>query len=122
MSDVAEHIHREKNGDYNEEDYQAAEKVELPVMIAKIDCVTHQSVCNKQHQIRAYPTLRLFVDGEPWKGGDYKGHRTLVEIIEWLQHVEEQHKELMGIDESENKLHIAHKGKFFSGGDTNFSL
>ena len=116
MSDVAEHIVRENNEDYSEEDYEAAKKVELPVMIGKVDCVIHKDVCNQQQKIRAYPTLRLFVDGEPWKGGDYKGHRTLVEIAEWLQHVEEQHKEQIGADEDARKLHLAHEGKFLYSG------
>jgi thiol-disulfide isomerase/thioredoxin len=94
--------------DYDTEDYEAAEKVELPVMIAKVDCVNHPKLCNRQEGIRAYPTLRLFVDGKQWKGGDYKGHRTLLEMVEWLYLVEEEHKAHM--DESERSLHVAHRG------------
>jgi hypothetical protein len=97
--------------DYTDEDYEAAQKVELPVMIAKMDCVIHKKVCNQDENIRAYPTLRLFVDGKPWKGGDYQGHRTIIEMVEWLFFVEEElGKELDG---SERQLHVAHQGKFY---------
>jgi thiol-disulfide isomerase/thioredoxin len=113
MSDVAEQNLMQNEEmhkvDYSKEDYAAAAKVYLPVMIAKMDCVLFPQVCNKQEDIRAYPTLRLFVDGVKWKGGDYGGHRTLVEIVEWLQHVEEQHKEKMEDDEGERTLHLAHQ-------------
>jgi hypothetical protein len=34
------------------------------------DCVSNPKVCNEQEQIRVYPNLRFFVDGEPWKAGD----------------------------------------------------
>ena len=77
-------------------------------MIAKIDCVSHPHVCNVQEHIRAYPTLRLFVDGERWKGGDYRGHRTVLEMVEWLLWVEEQHKTNM--DDDEKTIQIAHEG------------
>jgi thiol-disulfide isomerase/thioredoxin len=112
MVDVAEsniNVHRT---DYSDEEFEEAKALELPVMIAKIDCVNHPDVCNYKEDIRAYPTLRLFVDGEPWQGGDYRGHRTVLEIISWLQHVEEQHREAMGHDESMMKVHTAHEGKY----------
>jgi len=51
--------------------------------------------------------LRLFVDGERWKGGDYRGHRTVLEMVEWLLWVEEQHKSNM--DDDEKTLQIAHE-------------
>jgi hypothetical protein len=79
-------------------------------MIARMDCVTHPKVCLGQ-DIRAYPTLRLFVDGKRWKGGDYRGHRTVLEMVEWLYFVEEQHKGHMS--EDERQLHIAHQGTYF---------
>lgn len=90
--------------DYTEQDYEMAKKVELPVMIGKIDCVTNREVC-AEHNIQAYPTLRLFVDGEPWDGGDYKGHRTLLELAEWLYWVEEKVQK----DENLRNLHAVHK-------------
>jgi hypothetical protein len=96
---LAEHLE-----DYSKQDYEAARKVELPVMIAKVDCVTHREVC-QDHNIQAYPTLRLFVDGDPWEGGDYRGHRTLLELVEWLYFVEEQFQS----DENLRNLHAVHK-------------
>ena len=89
------------------------------VQIAKVDCVEHNDVCNA-HDIRAYPTLRLFVDGIPWKehfqdkqghslghtgSSDYNGHRTVLEMVEWLHFIEQQ------IEDNENSrtLHLAHE-------------
>lgn len=111
MVDAAEsniNVHRDE---YSDEEFEHAKKVTLPVMIAKMDCVSHPQVCNDQEDIRAYPTLRLFVDGEPWKGGDYRGHRTVLEMVDWLTAVEEQHKEAMGHDEALKKVHTAHESK-----------
>lgn len=109
MSDVAEKRVEQKQHEYSEEDYEHAKTVELPVLIAKIDCVDHKELCQKEG-IRAYPTLRLFVNGEPWhSGGEYRGHRTVVELADWLRKVEDAYKE-------ENKdaprtLEDAHAGK-----------
>jgi thiol-disulfide isomerase/thioredoxin len=102
--------------DYSEEDLEHAKKVHMPVVIAKIDCVAHPAVCNQQENIQAYPTLRLFVDGKTWEGGsDYKGHRTVMDMVDWLAFMENQHKTLMEKDDPEGemarKLHAAHDGK-----------
>jgi hypothetical protein len=68
MTLVAEHIVDDAAPhNYTDEEYEHATRVALPVMIAKADCVTHQAFCSKQN-IMAYPTLRLFVDGNRWKG------------------------------------------------------
>ncbi|VEU34732.1 unnamed protein product [Pseudo-nitzschia multistriata] len=90
------------------------------VVVAKVDCVEHNDVCN-EHNIQAYPTLRLFVDGTPWMdmfaenknegtrklsgSSDYNGHRTVLEMIEWLHFVEEQVRE----DDGARTLHLAHQ-------------
>ena len=110
MNDVGEKLGNQHPQDIAEKEYEQAAEVEVPVTIAKVDCVTHPEVCNTQENIRAYPTLRLFVDGEPWKGGDYRGHRTILEMVEWLSRVEMVHKENM--DDREQKLHVAHQGRF----------
>lgn len=114
MTDAGEHLAKHME-DYTEKDYETAEKVKQPVIIAKIDCVSHQELCNVQEDIRAYPTLRLFVDGEPWRGGDYHGHRTILEMVEWLFFVEEQHRERLeksgALGETTRKLHQAHASK-----------
>lgn len=109
MVDVAEDILDAKGHDYSEEEYAHARKVEQPVVVAKIDCVFHQELCMEQ-QIMAYPTLRLFVDGKRWKGGDYRGSRTLVEMTDWLQQVEDAHKADEGSEANRTSL-LAHKGK-----------
>ena len=101
--------------DLNEEDGNFQQ-----VMIAKVDCVEQGEACN-DHDIQAYPTLRLFVDGSPWVemftgakdvklstlGGssDYRGHRTVLEMIEWLHFVEEQVQK----NEGARTLHLAHQ-------------
>jgi thiol-disulfide isomerase/thioredoxin len=110
MDDVAENNVKGHRDDYTPEDFEMAKKVEQPVVIAKIDCVLHPDVCSRKQNIRAYPTLRLFVDGEPWKGGDYRGPRTLMGMVEWMQIVEELHKEDLGDNDEAKKLHKAHEG------------
>lgn len=90
------------------------------VQIAKVDCVTNGDVCNA-HNIQAYPTLRLFVEGVPWKElfvdkngnkvlthsgtSDYTGHRTVLEMVEWLHFVEQQVED----NEDARTLHLAHQ-------------
>lgn len=111
--------------DYSEEDYDTAAKVQLPVVIAKLDCVSYPHVCNQEQHIRAYPTLRLFVDGAPWRGGDYSGHRTIIEMAEWLYYVEEQHKELLGAEgafgDRIRKLHKLHEREYYTDDAVNSS-
>ena len=102
--------------DYSDEDYEAAAKVKMPVLIGKVDCVVHQELCNFDERIQAYPTLRLFVDGKPWQAGDYNGHRTVLEMVEWLFYMEEQHKEMLALEdgtqgEQVRTLHKAHESR-----------
>mmetsp|Transcript_17358 Transcript_17358/g.32932 ORF Transcript_17358/g.32932 Transcript_17358/m.32932 type:complete len:520 (-) Transcript_17358:37-1596(-) len=92
MSDVAERRVDQHEHEYSEEDYAHAKAIEMPVMIAKIDCVDHKELCQKEG-IRAYPTLLLFVNGERWHGGGYRGSRTVVAMADWLRQVEDAHKE-----------------------------
>mmetsp|Transcript_11484 Transcript_11484/g.33055 ORF Transcript_11484/g.33055 Transcript_11484/m.33055 type:complete len:562 (+) Transcript_11484:364-2049(+) len=96
------------------------DEIRQQVVIAKLDCAEHDDVCD-EYDIRAYPTLRLFVDGSPWKdlfkdkngetisalngSSDYRGHRTVLEMIEWLHFVEEQVQK----DEGARTLHRAHQ-------------
>ena len=108
-----DHPHKHK---YSDEDYDHAVKVNLPVAVGKVDCVTHKKVCNEQQNIRAYPTLRLFIDGKVWgSGSDYKGHRTVIEMVDWLVHMEEEHKRVMEMEDNMGKmareLHAAHESK-----------
>mmetsp|Transcript_624 Transcript_624/g.1349 ORF Transcript_624/g.1349 Transcript_624/m.1349 type:complete len:535 (-) Transcript_624:155-1759(-) len=99
---------------FSDEDYDHALKVNLPVAIAKVDCVTQKKICNQQENIMAYPTLRLFIDGKAWgSGSDYKGHRTVMEMVDWLVHVEEEHKKILEGEGTKGdmarKLHSAHE-------------
>lgn len=107
MAATAEGIIDSRDHDYTDEEYEHAKKVELPVMIGKIDCVKHQDLCWK-NGIMAYPTLRLFVDGEIWKGGDYRGHRTVVDMTDYLQQVEDAHKAELDPDGTRN-VQLAHR-------------
>jgi len=74
---------------YSDEDYNEALKVELPVLVGKVDCVDHHDFCLDQ-AIRAYPTLKFFVDGE--EKGVYNGHRTVVEFTHFIAEMEKEHK------------------------------
>jgi len=85
MENIEQHGH-----DYTPEQFLHAKRVEKPVMIAKIDCVLHLEFCRSQ-RIRAYPTLRFYIDGE--FDQDYRGHRTVVEMADWLTAKEQEHKE-----------------------------
>ena len=101
---------------YSDEEHDSAVKLHLPVAIGKVDCVTHKKICNEQQNIRAYPTLRLFIDGKVWgMGSDYKGHRTVIEMVDWLVHMEEEHKKILEVDSSmgdlARNLHKAHESK-----------
>lgn len=109
MTDIAEKLVADHEGrhEYSDEDLAHAKKVELPVMIAKVDCVIHKELCMRQGLL-AYPTLRLFVDGERWEAGDYRGHRTVVDMADWLQQVEDKHKEELG-DEAKKNVILAHE-------------
>ena len=54
-----------------------------------MDCVEQGSLC-QDHNIRAYPTLRLFVNGEPFGGGEYQGRRTVLDMVQYLKMAEEK--------------------------------
>jgi thiol-disulfide isomerase/thioredoxin len=74
---------------YSDAEYDEAVKVELPVLIGKVDCVDHGDLCMK-YEIAAYPTLKFFVEGK--EVGDYRGHRTVVELTHFVEGMERQHK------------------------------
>jgi thiol-disulfide isomerase/thioredoxin len=78
------------NHHYSDEDYEQAVNVMAPVLVTRIDCVAHHDICIEQ-QIRAYPTMRLFIDGKA--AGDYDGHRTVMELVHWLGSMEAEHRE-----------------------------
>lgn len=82
--------------DYSEEEFRDAQQAELPVFVAKIDCVQHKDLCF-DNNIWAYPTLRLFIDGKPEM--DYSGDRTILEMVHWLTQHEIAHKEELERDD-----------------------
>jgi len=96
---------QEHSEEYTDAELDEAKKVKMPVAIAKVDCVMNKEVCNNQENIRAYPTLRLFVDGVSYTGGDYHGHRTVLEMVEWLFFIEEKFEK----DDRVRSLHLAHQ-------------
>jgi thiol-disulfide isomerase/thioredoxin len=117
MTDVATNIVEKETEkgehEYTAEDLAHAKKLSLPVFVAKVDCVSHQNLCWEQ-RVNAYPTLRLFVDGERWRGGDYTGHRTVIEMADWLAQIEDTHKselEAEGEDKMHRKVKSVHDGK-----------
>lgn len=72
--------------DGTDDEYRQAIQLQLPVKIAKVDCAEQGQLCTQQG-IRAYPTLRLFVDGKPFTT-DYDGHRTVVDFTDYLLAIE----------------------------------
>lgn len=81
------------NHGYSEEEYHAAAKLHLPVVVAKVDCVQHKDFCASQG-IHAYPTLRLFVDGKV--AGNYMMDRTIQTFTNFLSTVEQDYLKRAG--------------------------
>ena len=75
---------------YSDEEYEQAVNFMAPVLVTKVDCNSHPSVCLDQ-RVRVYPTMRIFVNGEA--KGDYDGHRTVMELVHWINHIEAEHRE-----------------------------
>lgn len=86
---ILEKTMKEESHKFTDADYAAAVEVERPVLVGKVDCVDHHELC-QEYEIRAYPTLKFFVDGE--EKGDYRGHRTVVEMAHFVEQMEKEHK------------------------------
>jgi hypothetical protein len=80
------HLNETTQQDWTDEEYRHAIQLQIPVKIAKVDCVQQVQLCTQQG-IRAYPTLRLFVDGKAFTT-DYEGHRTVVDLTDYLVAIE----------------------------------
>mmetsp|Transcript_1368 Transcript_1368/g.2014 ORF Transcript_1368/g.2014 Transcript_1368/m.2014 type:complete len:540 (-) Transcript_1368:200-1819(-) len=98
MSIVNLHAMEDKYGEdevhsYTVEEFEEARKASAPVFIAKVDCVKFTDLCKKEG-IMAYPTLRLFSEGKFWS--DYKGHRTIMEMVSWLRVQEDEYAKEKG--------------------------
>lgn len=87
MNDATNDLIEDAEEGYDETELREAEKLAAPVLIAKVDCVQHHQLCTA-NQIMAYPTLRLFVKGDPMENGDYKGQRTVMDLIQYLKEAE----------------------------------
>lgn len=76
--------------DYSDDEYETAVNHMAPVLVTKLNCSLNPGVCDEQG-IRIYPTMRVYVDGEA--KGDYNGHRTVMELVHWLRHIEAENRE-----------------------------
>jgi protein disulfide-isomerase-like protein len=50
------------------------------VALGKLDCTESPKIC-ANFKVSAYPTLKFFINGEPF---EYNGGRSTAEIIEWI--------------------------------------
>ena len=97
---------------WSEEEYDHAVRLSLPVVIAKVDCVVNEAFCTKQN-IRAYPTLRLFINGN--HEGDYNGHRTVIDFTDYLATMEKNYLQEHGGADLADQL--AQQHHLMRGGD-----
>ncbi len=75
---------------YSDEEYEQAVNFMAPVLVTKVNCNKHPEICLDQ-KIRLYPTMRIFVNGDA--RGDYDGHRTVMELVHWVSHIEAENRE-----------------------------
>lgn len=92
-----------EDGQYSDEEYEQAVNFMAPVLVTKVNCNKHPDLCREQ-QVRLYPTMRIFVEGKA--EGDYDGHRTVMELVHWISHIEAEHRE-----PGELKMHLVEKCK-----------
>ena len=87
MNDATNEMVEEAQDGYDENALREAESLSVPVLIGKVDCVQHHMLC-LENEIVAYPTLRLYVNGKQFENGDYRGHRTVMDMIQFLREAE----------------------------------
>jgi len=101
------------NHTYSDEEYEEALRLQVPVKIVKVDCVENKDLCMKQN-IRSYPTLRLFIEGEP-HSPDYRGDRIIHSFTDFLAGAEEEVIKEKGsidwIDSIAKKMHSTRSGE-----------
>jgi len=71
----------------DEEEFDEAKKLKMPVLIAKMDCVEYENYCDEQG-VDGYPTLKLYVNGDTKLGGEYEGDRTILDFVQALIELE----------------------------------
>ena len=69
MHDVEDSVKDRLGNEYSQEEYDEAKQVAVPVLVGQVDCVEHHTFCSESG-IRAYPTVKLFANGEPYRGGE----------------------------------------------------
>lgn len=87
MNDATNDMVEEAQEGYDEDALREAESLSVPVLVGKVDCVQHHMLC-LENEIVAYPTLRLYVNGKQFENGDYRGHRTVMDFIQFLRDAE----------------------------------
>lgn len=97
-----------------EADYKYVDELKLPVLIAKLDCVDFLDLC-EEHNIMAYPTLQLFVDGKRFKS-EFWGDRTILSFTHYLSKVENEYLESGSADAVFNKAHNVSKDRLLEQG------
>lgn len=75
------------------------------VKIAKIDCTVHKTFSEK-YKIEGFPTLKLFVNGEPV---DYQGERTKAAMLDFIQ---KKSNQKMKIAKTKEEVHDLKKKNF----------
>ncbi|TPX66860.1 hypothetical protein SpCBS45565_g04242 [Spizellomyces sp. 'palustris'] len=60
---------------------KAATELKSSVPLAKVDCTEQTELC-QEHDVRGYPTIKVFREGEP---SEYKGQRTADSIIGYMK-------------------------------------
>ena len=73
--------------------------------MAQVDCVEHNTFC-RQQQIRAYPTLRMYKDGNPTAWAQFTGERTETALLKFISEQMENYKH----DHATQRIH--HNAKF----------
>mmetsp|Transcript_291 Transcript_291/g.356 ORF Transcript_291/g.356 Transcript_291/m.356 type:complete len:618 (-) Transcript_291:106-1959(-) len=86
----------------NDNNFEAEDWFGLPVVVARLDCVIYPDFC-RRHNIRSYPTIRLFINGE--QKPDYRGDRTVVAFTHYLATME------MEYGKEEHNSPVAKDGK-----------
>jgi len=95
-------MHDDYIPEYSPEEHEEAIKVNIPVLVVKVDCVAHKDYCQKQ-AITTLPTLQLFVDGEKY-GSQYKGDRTIMAMTQYLATTEQKVEDEPGhLEKAEEK-------------------
>jgi hypothetical protein len=96
MHDVEDHVKERVGTEYTALEFEEAMNLPVPVLVGQVDCVEHHDFCRSE-SIRAYPTLILYVNGEAFKGGEYHGHRTVLNLIQFVE-LAEQRTETEDVD------------------------